>query len=80
MSDLKTRIATVMARTMEVDVAQINDDTDPDTLEAWDSMAHVQLVAELEKEFGVTISPDVAVDLESFEDIVAFFEKAQAAG
>jgi acyl carrier protein len=79
MSDLKKRLAAVMAKTMEVDVAEIDDDTDPDTLEAWDSMAHVQLVAELEKEFGVSISPDVAVDLESFEDIVEFLKK-QGAG
>jgi acyl carrier protein len=80
MDDVKKRLAVVMARTMEVEVAAIDDDTDPDTLEAWDSMAHVQLVADLEKEFGVSISPDVAVDLESFADIVDFLNKQLQAG
>jgi acyl carrier protein len=57
---------------MEVDLSAITDATSPDTLEQWDSLAHVQLILALEKEFAVTIPPDEGVDLENFKMIHDF--------
>jgi len=65
----------VFARVMEMDPSQITDETSPDNLAQWDSVAHVQLVLGLEEAFNVTISPEESIEFESFKDIIAWFEK-----
>jgi acyl carrier protein len=74
MSDTLARVAKVFSELMEVDPSDVTRETtasrgfQPDsdnTLEEWDSMAHVQLIVALEREFSLTISPDDAVDFES---------------
>ena len=73
MDTIKERCSEVMAEIMEVDVASINVNTNPDTLEQWDSLTHVQLVIGLEKEFGVKISPEEGIEFfTGFNEIVRF--------
>jgi acyl carrier protein len=36
-------------------------------IEAWDSLAHMNLVADIEDYFGVFFEPDDVIDLSSFE-------------
>ncbi len=42
-----------LADVMKVDVASLNDASSPDTIPGWDSLAVVNLVAELESVFDV---------------------------
>lgn len=65
MSDIEQRVTNVFAELLGVDASSITKESSPETLEEWDSMAHVQLITRLEKEFSVTISPDDAVEFES---------------
>lgn len=44
-------------------VSPINDSMSFLNVNGWDSMAHVALMLALEREFGVSISPAVALDL-----------------
>jgi len=42
---------------------KLTDDMSIDTIEGWDSMAHVALIMTLQKEFNITISPAQAIEL-----------------
>ncbi|MBL7215657.1 MAG: acyl carrier protein [Phycisphaerae bacterium] len=44
-------------------VEKLTDDMSIDTVEGWDSMAHVALIMTLQKEFNITISPQKAIEL-----------------
>lgn len=69
----KERCKKVLSEVMKVDVASINDNSNPDTMEQWDSLAHVQLVLGLEREFGIKISPEEGIEyLTGFDEIVRF--------
>lgn len=71
----RERVAKVMARVMEVDIDSINDETSPDNLAVWDSLSHVNLTIELEKEFDVKIPPEDGVEyFLSFKDIVTYLD------
>ena len=74
MNDLKQRCTEVFARVLELPVDQIHDDASPDTLDEWDSLAHVQLVFDLEKEFSIEIPPDEAIELETFTSVLDYVE------
>jgi len=67
MSDTISQIKEVFARVLETDPAQIEASTSPDSLDAWDSIAHVQLILALEKSFSIKIAPDEGIGIENFD-------------
>jgi len=69
MSDVDTRIRSVIAATFGVAPHAITPATSSDTIEAWDSMNHLHLVVALEAEFGVSFEPEQAVELTSVQAI-----------
>lgn len=44
-------------------VEKLTDDMSIDNVQGWDSMAHVGLIMALQQEFGVSISPQKAIEL-----------------
>jgi len=48
----------LFATILQVDPHQINDSSSPDTLEAWDSINHLNLIAAFEDEFSIDIEPE----------------------
>ena len=60
---MSDRLAAVVADVFGVLPDAVVDDTSPDTVDAWDSTAHINLVLALEAEFGISISPDDAADM-----------------
>ena len=40
------------------------------TCEQWDSMNHLNLVVELEMEFGISFEPEEIAKMQSFEEVV----------
>lgn len=67
MSDIISQIKDVFATVMETDPAQIEAATSPETLDSWDSIAHVQLILALEKSFSIKIAPDEGIGIENFD-------------
>ena len=72
MNDIWERCAKTLAAIAGADASAITEESSPDNLEGWDSLAHVQLILALEKEFAVTIPPDEGVGIENFKMIYEF--------
>lgn len=53
-------------------VEVLTDDLSIETVEGWDSMAHVALIMTLQKEFNVSISPMQAIELTDVKKIKLF--------
>lgn len=64
-TDRDLQLREVLASVLELDVGDITADASPDTLPAWDSLAHLNLILALEEEFGVTIPDAEAAELTS---------------
>ena len=45
------------------------------TCEKWDSMAHLNLIVELEAEFGVSFEPEEIGGMQSYNDIINLLKK-----
>ena len=56
----------VMSAVLRVPAGEIDDHTSPDTVEAWSSLAHLDLILAIEEEFGVTIPDEEVGDLTSY--------------
>lgn len=61
------KLKQVMGSVLRVPAGQIDDSTSPDTIEAWSSLAHLDLILAIEEEFGVTIPDEEVGDLTSYK-------------
>jgi len=52
------------------DLNDVNANVSQQNCEAWDSMGQLNLVADLEEAFGVSLEPEEIGDMRCFEDIV----------
>ena len=53
----------VIARVFNVRVSELAEQSSPDTVAGWDSLAHMTLVFELEKEYDISIAPGDVIDM-----------------
>lgn len=60
------KLKQVMATVLRVPAGEIDDDTSTDTIAAWSSLAHLDLIIAVEEEFGVVIPDDEVGDLTSY--------------
>jgi acyl carrier protein len=64
------RIRELFATLLQVPLEQIGDQTTPASLERWDSMQHLIVVAGFEEEFGIDVDPEEAVEM--YKDFATF--------
>jgi acyl carrier protein len=64
------KIRELFATLLQVAPEKIDDRTSPASLERWDSLQHMILVAGFEEEFGVDLDPEEAVEM--YKDFATF--------
>lgn len=67
---IKQKLKKIMAELLGTDEAKINTDTSMDNIEGWDSLAHLKLVAGLEKFFNIKFSEKELLRLRSMKRIL----------
>ncbi len=75
MNDLNRQCVEIFSNIMEVPSEHIKEDTNPENLPEWDSLSHVQLIAKIEEIFSIEITPDEALDLETFRMVTDLIEQ-----
>jgi acyl carrier protein len=74
------KLKQIFGRQFDVDPGRIGPDTSPKTLGGWDSTKHVDLILEIEDEFGITFESTDLLGLNSFGNILQLLEdKLQSA-
>jgi len=69
MKEIEKVCAQVVGKILEIDSAEISDESSPDNLPEWDSLMHLKIILELEKAFSINISPEEGIELENFKMI-----------
>lgn len=55
---MRERILEIFSRVMETPAGSLTADSSPATVEAWDSLKHMNLVLALEEEFGIRLTDE----------------------
>lgn len=66
----------LFARVLEVDVDIINEESSPENLENWDSLKFMQLVAEFESVFNMSLDITTIMGLKNFTDFKNLLDKS----
>lgn len=67
---MENRIKEIMSVVLETDLSMIDEDASPETIENWDSLKHMNLIAALEEEFKITFSDDEILDMLHYKFIL----------
>jgi len=71
---MEEKVLNVVSQVLGIPVDTITDDSSPESIEAWDSLKHMNLVLALEEEFGIRFSDERIVamlSVRSIKDAVA---------
>jgi len=76
-SDLTDRVVAVAADVFGVPPESLSAASTPDTVEAWDSISHLNLMLSVEQTFDASIPPERMPELTSIEKLVAEIRQLQ---
>ena len=54
----------------DVDPDDVHLETSPDTIESWDSIGHIRLIASIEEKYGLKIPPEDQIEMLNFDLIL----------
>ena len=69
MSPNEKKLRLVLSGLLGVSSETISDETSKDTVDAWDSVKHLNIVLTLEEQFGVSFDEEVALEIASVPQI-----------
>lgn len=78
-SDLTARVIAVAADVFGVPSESLSASSTPETVEAWDSISHLNLMLSVEQTFEAAIPPERMPELTSIEQLVAEIRRLQGA-
>jgi acyl carrier protein len=66
----RLRLRSVFSRVFQIPIASLPATIDTEAIAAWDSLAHLSLIEEIEQEFGIRFSQAEAITMFSEADII----------
>ena len=72
---MKNKLRASFAQALDIDIEAIKDDLEYRGIEEWDSITHMFLIAQIEDDFEVSISPDEVIDMSSFLKALEIIER-----
>ena len=76
-SDLTSRVIAVAADVFGVPPESLSASSTPETVEAWDSISHLNLMLSVEQAFDTAIQPERMTELTSIEKLIAEIQQLQ---
>ena len=73
---MEEKVLEILKDLFELDT--VDETCSQENCEKWDSMMHLNLVVELESEFGVSLEPDEIASMQSYKDVVKILKEKLA--
>jgi acyl carrier protein len=68
------KLLEIVAGTLRVPPSTLTPETGPGDLHAWDSLAQINIVSEIEAEFGVSIPIEQVAEIRHIRDFLPYLE------
>ena len=68
---IETRLRTILAGLMRIDICSLGPNASTDTIDTWDSLNHMKLILALEEEFSLVFNEAQIEDMTSLSKISA---------
>ena len=65
-NNINEKITHIMSLVFKIDKSKINQESSPDNISRWDSLAHMNLILALEEEFKIKFSNEEIIEFLNF--------------
>ena len=72
---MKERLIATVAAALRVPTSALTLETGPGDLQAWDSLAQINVVSEIEAEFSVSIPVEQVAEIRHIRDFLGYLEQ-----
>ncbi|MGB5105757.1 MAG: acyl carrier protein [Candidatus Zixiibacteriota bacterium] len=72
---IREKVLRIVGQVLEVDPASLTDESSGKTIEAWDSLKHINLILSLEEEFDVHLNDEQILKMNSVGSIVSILKE-----
>ncbi len=69
-NEIEKKVLNLFSIVMDVPIKNLNKNSNPDTVENWDSLSHVKMIMEIESEFNIDLLPDEALEIFSIDSAI----------
>jgi len=66
---MSKKLYDIISKVFSIQISEINDESSPETIEAWDSFNGLILVDEIESNFNIKFSVSEIIDVKNVKDI-----------
>jgi len=73
-NEIQDRVIELIANVFGIELDSLNMDSNFENLDEWDSLNHIRLMEEIEKEFGLNLTSDDMISFISVRSIVKGLE------
>jgi acyl carrier protein len=80
MTDSTTKLKLLIADLFKCDPSEVTDATGPGDIPGWDSLGHVTLMTEIQRQFHKHVPIEDAIEVESVADLARILDRLQASG
>lgn len=78
MSDTNAKLKLLIADLFKCDPSEVTDSTGPGDIIGWDSLGHVTLMTELQRQFGKHVPIEDAIEVESVADLGRILDRLRS--
>jgi len=75
MSETNDKLRQLMVDLFKCSLLDLTDETGPGDIAGWDSLGHVSLMAEIQKQFGTHVPVEDAIEVETIKDLVEILDR-----
>lgn len=75
---MNDRLEKIIREVFDIETETINENWTSDHIPDWDSVGHLNLIMEVEKEFGIKIEIEEMFEIEKLGDIIKLLTKKNA--
>jgi acyl carrier protein len=75
MTDTNAKLKLLIADLFKCDPSEVTDATGPGDIPGWDSLGHVTLMAEIQRQFHKHVPIEDAIEVESVADLTRILER-----
>ena len=69
-NEIEKEVLNLFSIVMDIPIKNLNKNSNPDTVENWDSLSHVKMIMEIESEFNIDLLPDEALEIFSIDSAI----------
>ena len=66
---MKDKLRDILAEAIELEPGELTDESSPDNTPEWDSFAHMNMVAEVEKAYNIKLTLEEVIEMQSLPKI-----------